>query len=238
MASSGGGARTPEGPGSQTGAAALSPPASKPIPGAPVRFKVSYSSAQTLLAEFTRSVGRGVVTIQSLKAVAIGTQFVFELYAKGVKEPVEVQGEVMRVTPGTLGRKLLHISYNASTNRRGLDQVLQAILEAHRYEKARKFPRVPLFLNATEDAPYSPSYLLRDISAGGMGVEIEANDVPEAIKVGAPFRCEISLSTGNLSLHGKIVWVFNPPPERAALLTPAFGGRFGKLDPETTARLE
>jgi hypothetical protein len=206
-------------------------------PGAPVRFKVNYSSPQALLAEFTRSVGRGVVTLQSLKAVPVGTQFVFELFASGLKEPVLVRGEVVRVTGGTRGRHLLHISYLAGTDRRGLNQVLRTIIEAHRYESVRKHPRVPLFVAATEDAPYSPSYVLRDISCGGLGVEVEAAEVPSCLKVGAPFCCEVSLSTGMLSLHGKIVWVFTPPPERAALLNPAFGVKFGRLDDHTMNRL-
>ena len=47
----------------------------------PVRLRVTYKSAESLLSEFTRSVGKGAVTIESRKPLNIGTRFVFELLA-------------------------------------------------------------------------------------------------------------------------------------------------------------
>ena len=50
----------------------------------PVRLKVSYKTPGALLSEFTRSIGKGNVSIESGRALPIGTRFVFELHAHGV----------------------------------------------------------------------------------------------------------------------------------------------------------
>jgi hypothetical protein len=102
----------------------------------------------------------------------------------------------------------------------------------------RKHPRVPLNLRGTEDAPYSPLYVVRDISMGGVGVEVEADKLPAHVQISRPFLLEVWLSLGTLMLYGEILWTFNPPSERAKLLNPAFGVQFGRLRPDTLERLE
>jgi PilZ domain len=203
-----------------------------------VRLKVNYKSAHNLIAEFTRSVGKGGVTIESRKTVPLGTRFVFELYAQGVAQPVEVFGQVLQISPGLHGKHLLHVRYDPSTDRKGLDVLIQQIFEAHRYEKVRRHPRVPLNLRGTEEAAYSPQYVVRDMSLGGVGVEVEADKLPAHVQISRPFLLEVWLSLGRLMLYGEILWTFNPPAERAKLLNPAFGVQFGKLRPDTLERLE
>ncbi len=203
-----------------------------------IRLKVSYKSAESLLSEYTRSVGRGSVTIETRKAVPLGTRFVFELYAQGVSTPVEVYGEVLQVSPGLEGKHLLQIRYDPGTDRTGLDTIIQRIFDAQQFEKVRRHPRIPVNLRGTEDAPYSPQYIVRDISLGGVGVEVEADRLPANVKTGQPFLLEIWLSLGTLALYGEILWAFTPPSDRAPILNPAFGVQFGKLRPDTTERLE
>jgi hypothetical protein len=204
----------------------------------PVRLKVSYKSPESLLGEFTRSVGKGGVAIESRRKLELGTQFVFELWAKGVKAPVEVLGEVVQCNPISKGKFLLSIRYDSATDRRGLDEVLRHVFASHEFEKVRQHPRVPIMVRATEDAPYSPSYVIRDISLGGLGVEVESDNVPKPVRKGAPFLCEIWVSIGTIALHGEIVWVAMPPADRAKWVSPAFGVKFGTLRPETKERLE
>lgn len=206
--------------------------------GDPVRLKVSYKSPESLLGEFTRSVGKGGVAIESRKKLELGTKFVFELRAKGVKTPVEVVGEVVQCNALGKGKYLLNIRYDSATDRQGLDEVLKQVFSAHEFEKVRAHPRVPIALRATEEAPYSPSYAIRDISLGGMGIEVESEKIPRQVSVGAPFLCELALSIGSLALYGEIVWVAKPPADRAKWVSPAFGVKFGKLRPETKERLE
>lgn len=207
-------------------------------PENPIRLKVTYKSPESLLGEFTRSVGKGGVAIESRRAVTVGTSFIFELRAKGVSQSVEVVGEVVQVTPAGKGKYLLNIRYDPGTDRQGIDAVLQRIFDAHKFEKVRRFPRVPLHLRATEEQPYSPSYLVRDVSRGGVGLEIESTTLPKTVRVGSPFLLEIWLSLGTLALHGEIVWVFVPPEDRIKLVNPSFGVNFGKLRQDTFERLE
>ena len=204
----------------------------------PVRLKVAYKTPQALLSEFTRSVGKGSVAIASRKSAPVGTRFIFELHAKGVPELVEVNGEVISVTSQAGGMYLLNIRYQPPDNRDGLDALLRRMFEAQKYEKIRKHVRIPLQLRATEDKPNSIAYLVRDISFGGLGIEIEAPEVPRWVKKGSPVFLELVLTVGTLSLHGEVVWVVAPPKERQKLVNPGFGVQFGKLRPDTIERLE
>ncbi|MGQ0508682.1 MAG: PilZ domain-containing protein [Myxococcaceae bacterium] len=205
---------------------------------APIRLKVSYKSAESLVNEFTKSVGKGGVALESRKKVPIGTQFVFELVEATSGERVEVVGEVVSVTQVNAGKFLLNIRYDAGLNRGGLDAVLQRIYDTQQLEKMRKHPRVPINMRATEDAAYSTSYLIRDVSGGGAGVEIESPKVRPEIVVSGPVLLEIWLSLGTLALHGEIMWVSTPPADRAKWINPSFGVRFGKLRTESAENLE
>jgi hypothetical protein len=207
-------------------------------PKAPVRLKVAYKTPEGLLSEFTRSVGKGGVAVESRRPLVVGTRFVFELHAHGVAEPVEVLGEVVQVVPISKGKFRLDIRYDRGADRKGIDALIQAIFDSHKYEKVRKFPRIPIHLRATEDAAYSPSYIIRDVSKGGAGVEVEAPAVPKAVRVGVPVLLEMSVSLGTLALYGEVAWVFSPPTERAKWINPSFGVAFGKLRPDTRERLE
>lgn len=204
----------------------------------PIRLRIAYKTPQALLGEFTRSVGKGAVALMSRKTLPVGTRFVFEMYARNLGEPIEVHGEVVSVSPAGGGNYSISIRYDGGQNQRGLDKVLSQVLEAHRYEKVRKHPRIPLNLRATEEAPYSPAYVVRDISRGGVGIEVEAPEVPKTVRIGTPFLIEMSLSLGKMSLFGEVMWTFAPPPDRVAWVSPAFGVKFGKLQPQAVALLE
>ena len=208
-----------------------------------VRLRVAYKSPEALVGEFTRSVGQGCVALETQRDVEVGTRFVFELLASGLEAPVEVLGEVIQVTRQPNGRRLLTVRYDAGGDRAGLDAVLQRIFESYEQEQLRRFPRIPLHVRATEDAPFSPAYLVRDISRGGLGLEVEAPTLPRTVRVGTPFLLEMGLSSGPLPLHGEVVWttssvIRDPAGSTPSLLTPGFGVQFGKLRLDIAERLE
>lgn len=204
---------------------------------APVRLRVTYKNPVALLGEFTRSVGKGVVALESAHKLPVGTRFVFELHTSSVAEPVEVFGEIVQVKEPRPGKYLLAVRYDPGSDRRSVDAVLQQIYDAHSTERARKFPRIPLSVRATEDGTQS-SYIVRNLSRGGVGLEVEATHLPPAVKVGTPFLLELWLSLGTLLLHGEIVWISAPPGDHSRWVNPSFGVIFGKLRPETLERLE
>ena len=172
----------------------------------PVRLKVAYKTPESLLGELTKSVGRGGVRVEARKPLPVGTQFVFELRSPGVKEVVEVHGTVLTVSEVQAGKWALHIRYEPPHHRAGIDAVLSRIFEIARYDKHRKSPRIPLAVRATENRPGAPNYRLRDISAGGVGVDIEADALPPHVTVGAPFSLSMKLTTGMLNVPGQVVW--------------------------------
>ncbi len=203
-----------------------------------MRLRVTYKSPVALLGEFTRSVGKGAVVLESAHRLPVGTRFVFEMHTDSVREPVEVLGEIVQIKQPSPGKYLLAVRYDPGDDRRRVDAVLQQIYEAHSTEKARKYPRIPLSLRATEDAAQSPTYRVRDLSRGGVGLEVEAPHLPPAVKVGTPFLLEMWLSLGGLLLHGEVVWTSAPPADRSRYVNPSFGVIFGKLRPDTLERLE
>jgi hypothetical protein len=204
----------------------------------PIRLKIAYQRPESALGEFTRSVSRRTVSLRSPKKVEPGTEFVFELFSKGMAKPVEVRGKVERVLP--LGKEfLLTIRYEPSGNREWLDLVLAELKRLHQDEKKRVHLRVPLNLPAQADLPYSPSFVIRDLSRGGMGVSVEAPELPPAIKPGELVLAELTYGKERLILYGSVVWAASTSPDaQRALYLPGFGVRFGKLRPATVIELD
>jgi hypothetical protein len=208
----------------------------------PIQLRVSYTSPKSLVAEFTRNVGRRSVVLHSRRPAAPGTRFFFELVAEGVADKVEVLGEVVSCDPrpGTPGRFEVGVRYDAGADRRGLDRALEHIIEAHlRDQRSREHPRIPIHILASGDRPASPQYLVRDLSRGGAGVEVESGEPPPSLQAGAPFLLELGpAGKPALLLHGEVVWRTRPLPGRSRVVNPAFGVRFGTLRPDMVAALE
>lgn len=200
-----------------------------------VRLKVAYKKPEALLSEYTRSIGRGGVTLQSQRGLPVGTRFVFEMHNPGVTTPVEVVGEVVQVTPQEGGRHSITVKYDPGQDRGGLDAVLQRIFDMQEFEKLRRYVRIPLHLPAMEeDTPFAPPFFVKDLSRGGVGVEVEAPALPTAVKVGMPFLLEMELPLGHLMLQGEVAWTSGGGPE----VLPTFGVTFGTLREDTVERLE
>lgn len=203
--------------------------------GSAVRLRVAYKSPEALLGELTKSVGRGGVRIESKRSLAIGTKFVFEMRSVGVAAPVELSGTVTSVTESAPGRFVLHIRYEPPHNRQGLDAVIARIFDTSRADVKRKHPRIPLHVRAVEDKPNSPVFRLRDISRGGVGVDVEGDKLPSHIKVGVPFLLQMKLSTGQLAVHGEVAWCVS---SRDQAVPPRLGVMFGQLAPHMAQLLE
>lgn len=202
----------------------------------PVRLKVAYKTPESLLGELTKSVGRGGVRIETKKALPVGTKFVFELKSPGVKESVEVSGTVLTVTETAPGKYVLHIKYEPPKVRLGLDAVIKRIFETAQFDKKRKTPRIPLHVRATEDRPDAPTYRLRDISAAGVGIDVESDTLPRHIKVGGGFSISMRLTTGMLNVSGQVVWLVST--RESATVPPRVGVSFGRLDPSVAQMLD
>ncbi|MFN0063198.1 MAG: PilZ domain-containing protein [Myxococcaceae bacterium] len=205
--------------------------------GSPVRLRVAYRRVESVIEEFTRSVGLGTVTLDSLRALPVGTQFIFEMVADGIEQPIEVHGTVVQIIAAQ-GRFLLTIRYLPGPERGGLDAMLIHIFNTHRADRIREFARVPLQIRATEETPYSPAFLIKDFSMGGMGVEVEAPTLPRSVQLGSPFLAEVWTRNGCLTLHGEVAWVAKSPEAVVRWTQPRFGIHFGRLREDTRSQLD
>jgi hypothetical protein len=202
----------------------------------PVRLRVSYRSPTSLLQAFTRSVGKGGVSLPSAKRLERGTRFLFELVAEDVPEPVEVLGEVVEIRTAANGEYVLGIRYLPGRSRRGLDAVLSRLFESHRTEQTRRYPRVPVHLRAQENSGLVTVWSVRDLSRGGAGIELEAGTLPIKAQVGAPVLIEVWLETGSILLHGEVVWM--TAGSARPRTQPALGVSFGRLLPDILRSLD
>jgi hypothetical protein len=200
-----------------------------------VRLKVGYKSPEALLAELTKSVGRGGVRIESKKSLPVGTRFVFELHSAGVPDAVEVFGTVMSVTESAPGRHVLHIRYEPPKTRQGIDSVLRSIVNANRSDAKRKHPRIPLHVRAVEDRQDSAIFRLRDLSKGGVGIDVDGDLLPRHVRPGVPFLMRMKLSTGPLLLTGTVVWTTTTRVDGSPL---RLGVAFGLLPRESERGLD
>ena len=90
-------------------------------------------------------------------------------------------------------------------------------------------------MRATEDRPDSPTYRLRDISSGGVGIDVEADTLPRHIKVGTAFLIQMKLTTGMLSAPGQVVWAVST--RASDTMPPRVGVVFGALAPKVAELL-
>jgi hypothetical protein len=205
-----------------------------PPTGGVVRLRVNYQTPEALLGELTRGVGKGGIRIEAKRPLPVGTRFVFEMNAHGLKNPVEVYGTVLLVAPGVNGGHILHIRYEAPTLRKGLDGVLARIFDPHATETKRRDARVPFNIRAVE-RPDGPTFRVKNISRGGLGLTCDAETLPAHIRVGADLHFVLKLSAGMLNVRGTIVWTHataKPPAPTG------FGVKFTELKPKVAAYLE
>lgn len=172
----------------------------------PVVLTVFYKTPQSLVGELTKSVGRGGARIESRRPLPEGTRFLFELRAKGLLETVEVCGTVMSVAQSAPELYVMHIRYELPPERRGIDSILESIFRSASYDVKRKHARIPLHVRAVEDNQGSTLFRIRDISRGGVGIDVESRTLPKHIAVGGPFLLQMKLSSGQLVVSGEVAW--------------------------------
>ena len=142
-------------------------------------------------------------------------------------------GEVVDVRRSASGEYFLNIRYVPGRSRKGLDAALHKLFEAHRHEKSRRYPRVPVHLKAQGT---SQAWSVRDLSRGGAGVELETGELPRDARLGVPVLLELQLDTGRLLLHGAAVWLTGGTSRPKT--PPALGVEFGRLGLETLRALD
>jgi uncharacterized protein (TIGR02266 family) len=206
-------------------------------PRFPIRLAVRYPSARSLLGDYTRSVSKGGVAIDSERNLEIGTEFVFEMSAPDLPDPVEVHGKVVWTRAAGSGKYTLGIQYTFEDveRRERLEKVIETILGEQLYERQRRYPRVPV---AIEVHGQRRIWQMRDLSRGG--AMIQASTIsPIGIIAGQRMQLSLRVQQFDAVLEAETAWVAQPyevgPKQSVA---GRFGVRFIEIEPEISEILE
>ncbi|MGE0868159.1 MAG: PilZ domain-containing protein [Kofleriaceae bacterium] len=177
-------------------------------PRMPIRLKVSYRSAESLVTEYTTCVSKGGCALVSERPLDPGTRFVFEMYAHGHQAPLEIEGEVVRINPlGDDAGYEIGIKYvTAGPQREVLDDLLSQIMIDPTYQVVRRHARIPVNLIA-HDADRIGRYLIRDLSRGGMRIEGKSISNNVAVGTRVALGALVGYQTTPFILRGTVVWV-------------------------------
>lgn len=177
-------------------------------PAAPIRFKVSYRSAESLVTEYTTCVSKGGCALVAKRRVAPGTRFVFEMRTPGQAEPLEIEGEVVRVRAIKATSNFeVGVQYKAvGPQREVVESLLSKIGVDPNYELVRRYPRIPVNLVA-QDRDLPVTYLIRDLSRSGM--RLEGRSFADDIRLGTPIELHVWLGSQStpVSIRGQIAWL-------------------------------
>jgi type IV pilus assembly protein PilZ len=206
-------------------------------PRYPIRLAVRYPSTRSLLGDYTRSVSKGGVAIESDRDLAEGTEFVFEMSSPELPDPVEVRGKVIWTRPAAqVGRFTLGIQYQFDDDerRQRLERVIESILSEHEFERQRKHPRVPVSIEV-----HGPGQIwqMRDLSVGGAMLQAVSTN-PIEVQVGQKLVLEIRVSDLDTALSAEVVWVAQPYALHTELVPGRFGMRFTQLGAEFSPLVE
>src|SRR5215831_6797466 len=201
-------------------------------PRFPIRLAVRYPSARSLLGDYTRSVSKGGVAIESGRNLEIGTEFVFAMSSPEIVDSVEIHGKVVWTRPAAQpGKFVLGIQYTfADADRRErLERLIETILGEHRYERQRRHPRVPVTI---EVHGAGRVWIMRDLSLGGTMLQ---SSTPETLAIGAGqrLRLQVRVEQFDVVIDGEAVWIAQPfPGNEGEVVAGRFGMRFQDLEPE------
>lgn len=180
-------------------------------PRLPIRLKVGYRKAQSLVTEYTKSLSKGGCCIESQHPLAVGTRFLFEMYAQGLPEPVLVEAAVVRCNP-VGGHYDLSVAYVASHDKRaGLEAVLDKIFADHLRERVRKHPRIPVNLFARDGRDERVRYNITDLSLGGCGLALLGKETTARAAAGTPVLLTIESEGNRFDLSAEVVWTRDAP---------------------------
>ncbi|MEZ4360054.1 MAG: PilZ domain-containing protein [Kofleriaceae bacterium] len=179
-----------------------------------IRLRVGYRSVQSLVKEYTASLGRGGCLLVTRKAVAPGARFVFEMTCDEVGELLVVEGEVVRVRLVNAAQEAyeLAVRYCSSPATQAvLDVMLASIGVDSSYPVVRAAPRIPVNLPA-DDSVGQSRYVVRDVSRGGARVECTLG----ACRVNPEDRVLLGVSprsSAKIFVGGTVRWVGHPAQE-------------------------
>lgn len=174
-----------------------------------VRLAVSYRSARSLVTEFTACLARGGCLLVTRRAVPVGAPFRFLMECKELQETLEIEGEVVRVRPihGDILTYELAVQYRSHAAQLQLEALLARVGtdDTQQQQLVRRYSRVTVNLPAEDSQGLGRRYLIRDLSLGGMRLELVGSlevAIGSRVLVGVRFGLHEPL----VFLPGSLAW--------------------------------
>lgn len=163
------------------------------------------------MTEYTLCMSKGGCLIRSGRSLDAGTRFIFELFAEGESQPVEVEGLVVSSTPvpAVPGAFDIGVKYLAGVEGHpALDRLLARLISRSNHRDLRRAPRVPVHLLARGVGDQGLRFLVRDVSMGGVGLMLPVQrPLPPELVPGASATMTVTLTPeSSVRLPGRIVW--------------------------------
>lgn len=184
-------------------------------PRAPIRLRAEYSTALKTVAEVTRAISKGGMTLQSRNPLPVGTRFELELCSPELPDTrLRLVGEVTAVREQAdvdgAPRYGLLIEYRFATDeeRTRVQSAIERILHMNPQDRRREHPRVPSAYKVIEAGDFSPQWTIRNLSEGGLLLECDTPQTGRAdAVVGTRARLEIGAGGRRFEILATIVWV-------------------------------
>jgi type IV pilus assembly protein PilZ len=103
---------------------------------AAIELSVEYKRLNTFFADYTRNISKGGTFIRTDRPLGVGTEFVFALTIRNLKEPLRLQGRVRWIvspadataqSPAGMG---IEFQYTTEAERDDTEQVVEQLMSA------------------------------------------------------------------------------------------------------------
>lgn len=173
----------------------------------PVQLELSYRSPDALVTAYTASVSKGGFVFLSDRALAVGRRFEFRLKVEDEPTPVSLLGLVVR-SKAVGAKHQVAVQYlPEQSSRRALGVLLARMQVTESEAPVRQEPRIPVNLIARDALLPTRTFLVENLSHGGMGVSLTQPELRH-LAVGAACALEVQLLTSaTIVLRGRIAWL-------------------------------
>lgn len=176
--------------------------------GCPVQLEVSYRSTNALVTAYTASLSKGGFVFLSDKPLVAGARFDFHLRVDNDPNPVTLLGLVVRST-AVGARHQVAVQYLPTPSSRApLGRLLGQLHANLSSSVVRVEPRIPVNLIARDVLLITRTFVIENLSHGGMGVSLTRGSELSQLAVSTPCGLEVRLhERAAMVLRGTVVWI-------------------------------
>ena len=210
-------------------------PIAEPQP--PIRLVVKYPSARALLNDYTKSISKGGIAMESERNIRVGQPFVFELRTPDLSSSLEMKGLVTWTRPSDQpGKFTVGIQYSIpdEQQRDQFQRLIENVLADHQWERQRKHPRIPVSVEVRADKRI---WTMRDLSLGGAMLQAVSYEPLDEVP-GDTVHLLLRVGTVDLVLVSAIAWVAQAFHLGQEQIAGRIGIQFTQLTPAIAPEIE